>query len=393
MKLLKHFKAPLSLSLIVALMVVCTGCPYESNYPLDGTKVKYDKKLLGYWVNEDETELKISRIDDYTFSYIYNDHDDTQGVGMINGTGYAVANGGSIYIVGKKDEDGKATYFIYKIEKIQADEIEINPLDEDHMGSKKTFSSSKEFNEMVKNSGSLFPSYASTSFVRNNKQNTTYDASKKTNTTTTNKTTTNNTNNTTTTTTAASGSILFSENFDDNKNKWYTNYDFKDSNYIYVSTLINPDNHFYYFANRTVGSYIVPFPYTMPSDYNYSIQLKLLHYNDAYKVDNSPYGLKFAVKDWKNCYNLDITETGYYRISKYKDDVYSVLTPWTKTDVLKPTVYNKVEVRVYSSSCSVFINDKYITSIDNFSSFGPYAGLEVHEKQTIYFDDLIIKKL
>jgi hypothetical protein len=92
----KHFQLKLTIPLLFMVMVLCMGCPYESKFPLDGTKVKYDKNLIGNW-HQGETDLKIIRVDDYKFSYVYDDHDEVNGAGEETGTGYAVTNNGSTY--------------------------------------------------------------------------------------------------------------------------------------------------------------------------------------------------------------------------------------------------------------------------------------------------------
>ena len=74
---------------------------------------------------------------------------------------------------------------------------------------------------------------------------------------------------------------------------------------------------------------------------------------------------------------------------------YSNLVSWTKTSALNQGSLsnNKLEVRVYYTYVDIYINDQYITRVNDFTRFGNYAGLEVYNYQTIYYDDLVIRKL
>jgi len=191
-----------------------------------------------------------------------------------------------------------------------------------------------------------------------------------------------------------SSDVLFREDFQTRDNNWYSNYDFKDSNYIYINTLDNPGNHCYLFRNRrrSGDNYIVPIPYySIPNAY-YSIAIGAQHFDGE---DDYGYGIKFGASDWNNSYSLNITNTGYYRLSKMENGRYSNLVSWTKTSALNQGSLsnNKLEVRVYYTYVDIYINDQYITRVNDFTRFGNYAGLEVYNYQTIYYDDLVIRKL
>lgn len=352
------------------------GCPYESKYAFDGKKIRYDQSLLGNW-HEGKADLKISKVDDYKFSFTYNDHDDSdEGSGEVTGTGYAVSANGSTYLVVEKNTYSSFKFLTYKVMKVSGNRIELIALDEDRMGTTKTFSSGSEFTRFVTSSSSLFPSYASSVFERGIATTTSYT----------------NSNDNAPASTYTSSNVLFSDDFQTNKNGWYSNYVFKDSNYIYIATL-DGDNHYLLFRNRVYkGSYIIPFPYTMATLSGYSIQIRTKHHDG---VEDSGYGFKFAASDWSNSYNLHISANGYYRISKNENSNYSELIAWTKNSSLNTgqNAVNTLEVRVYYNYFDLYINSQYITRVNNFSAFGKYAGLEVFNNQTIDYDDLLIKKL
>jgi hypothetical protein len=370
--------------MLLTVMVLCMGCPYESKFPLDGTKVKYDKNLVGTW-HEGETDLKIIRVDDYRFSYIYDDHDEEDGAGEETGSGYAVTTNGFTYLVAERENDGIKSYAIYKVLSVDANNLVAIPLDEDNIPSSKKFSSSQEFtNYVISNSSTAFvyanknefakgaSSYAAIKTKPSNNNNQTY---------TSNNTYSNSSN----------GTVLFKEDYQTYDNDWYSNYDFKDSNYIYIATLDNPGNHYYLFRNRKASNgFIVPIPYKSIPRSNYSIEINAKHYDG---IDDSGYGIKFAASGWKNCYNFNISANGYYRISKKEDDVYTNIIGWTSSSAINSgSGTNKLEVRVFSNYAEFYINGQYIRRVD-ITPFGSSAGLEVYNNQTVYFDDLFIKSL
>lgn len=378
------FKLQFVIPLLFTVMILCMGCPYESKFPMDGTRIKYDKNLIGSW-HQDKTDLKLIRVDDYRFSYVYDDHDEDYGAGEETGSGYAITNNGATYLVAERDnEDGKS-YAIYKVLSIESENLAVIPLEEDNIPASKKFTSSQDFTNYVINNSSDAFAYADKAEFE--KGASTYVANKtqsNNNTQTYNNTSSYNNN-------SPYGTVLFKEDFQTFDNNWYSNYDFKDSNYIYINTLDNPDNHCYLFRNRKASNgFIVPIPYKSIPMYNYSIEINAKHYDG---IDDSGYGIKFAGSGWDNCYNFNISANGYYRISKKVNDVYSNIVGWTTSSAIN-TGYatNKLEVRMYTTYAEFYINGQYIRRVD-ISPFGSSAGLEVYNNQTVYYDDLYIKSL
>lgn len=387
----QNFKLKLTVPILFMVMIVCIGCPYESKFPLEGTKVKYDKNLVGTW-HQDEIDLKIIRVDDYRFSYVYNDHDEDYGTGEETGTGYAVTNNGATYLVAERENDGTKSFAIYKVLTIEPGNLVMIPLEEDNIPSSKKFSSAQEFTNYVISNNSAAFAYANKSEFAKGASSYTGLKTKPNN----NSNTTNNSNNTYNSNQTYSGNsntsfgtLLFREDFQSRDNNWYSNYDFKDSNYIYIATLDNPSNHYYLFRNRKYKSgFIVPIPYYSIPSSNYSIEINAKHYDG---VENAAYGIKFGASGWKNVYNFSISANGYYSISKRENDVYSDLVPWTTTSaVYTGSATNKLEVRVFSNYTEFYINGQYVRRLD-IRPFGTTAGLEVYNNQTVYFDDLAIR--
>jgi hypothetical protein len=390
MKTLNHFKLKLTVPFLLTVMVLCMGCPYESAYPLEGTRIKYDKDIIGSW-HEGETDVKITRIDDYNFSFVYDDHDEEYGGGKLTGSGYFVTNNGATYVVIERNDLTYNKYVIYKVISIELNSMHVIPLDEDDISSSKTFGSAQEFTRYVLNSKSFFGypnkmeyKRGPSSYIANNNSNNnsnTFDNGNSGAAAVANSAPS-----------SGGGTTLFYEDFQSFKNNWYSNYDFKDSNYIYISTLENPSNHFYLFRNRKYNNgYIVPIPfYSIPSS-NYSIEISTKHHDG---VENSGYGIKFGGSGWQNVYSFNISADGYYRISKKQNGDYSELVPWTTSSALNKgyTALNRLEVRVYSNYSEFYINGQYIRRVD-ITPFGTTAGLEVYNNQTVDFDDLYIKTL
>lgn len=378
------FKLQFVMPLLFTVMILCMGCPYESKFPMDGTRIKYDKNLIGSW-HQGKTDLKLIRVDDYRFSYVYDDHDEDYGAGEETGSGYAITNNGATYLVAERDnEDGKS-YAIYKVLSIESENLAVIPLEEDKIPASKKFTSSQDFTNYVINNSSDAFAYADKAEFE--KGASTYVAGK----TQSNKNTQTYNNASSYNNNSSYGTVLFKEDFQTYDNNWYSNYDFKDSNYIYINTLDNPDNHCYLFRNRKASNgFIVPIPYKSIPMYNYSIEINAKHYDG---IDDSGYGIKFAGSGWDNCYNFNVSANGYYRISKKVNDVYSNIVGWTTSSAIN-TGYatNKLEVRMYTTYAEFYINGQYIRRVD-ISPFGSSAGLEVYNNQTIYYDDLYIKSL
>lgn len=64
-----------SLAALVSVLVLCTGCPYESKYSLTGEPVNYSKDMIGTWYAND-VELEISTIHAVQLKVHYDDHEE-----------------------------------------------------------------------------------------------------------------------------------------------------------------------------------------------------------------------------------------------------------------------------------------------------------------------------
>ena len=351
-------------------MVICTACPYESKYPVSGAKIKYNVNLIGEWRNL-KNDLSISRVDDYNFNYVYDDHDEDYGAGRVSGKGYAVTNNGATYLVIQKAAGSDTKYLTYKLLNAEEESFAVIPLDEDNMQTK-AFNSAEDFNSYLFRSSGNFPEKNKTVYMKalssynilNRGGSKAPEAGK-------------------------TSSILFSDSFIDNMNNWFSNYDFKDSVYAYVTLL--EKNNFYRFENYSQGQYAITLPYTPPTDKNYSISVATTHRSG---VTNYSYGLRFGLSDSYNSYDVRIASNGYYRIVKWADGKSSDLAPWTTSSYINQgTTPNTIEVRLYDGYFEFYLNDHYITRINDYKPFGRLAAFVIDSRQSVEFDDLVIKKL
>lgn len=152
------------------ILIVCTGCPYESKFRLSGDIIEYDKDLIGEW-KKDKVDLKITRIDNKKFKYQFNDNDPEFGIGKFDGEGYVVSKMGKKYVIAelpdaRKDSTGKI-YYTYKIERIKQNSIIVLPLEEENPFDPKTYSSVTEFTDFVTKNATAFRYSTPIEFKRN----------------------------------------------------------------------------------------------------------------------------------------------------------------------------------------------------------------------------------
>ena len=139
-----HGKLTFLLSFIILLL--CTGCPYKSDYPMAGKVLAYDVTFNGSWKNND-AELTISRIDDHNFRFYYNDYDPDFGAGELKGKGYVIDHAPSQFVVLEQATTPKS-YFVYKIVSIRPNTVKLNELDEALVRDRK-FSSTTAFTKFI----------------------------------------------------------------------------------------------------------------------------------------------------------------------------------------------------------------------------------------------------
>jgi len=146
----------------IALLILCTGCPYKATHRLTGNIINYDKDLIGKWKAE-TVEIRISEIDDQKFKYFYSDSDDDLGFDTHSGEGYTITNNGTAYIIAEvlyaatEQEKAQTKYITYRIEKMEKNTVTITPLEEAAaLPYVKTFKTTADFTKFVTTNPAAF---------------------------------------------------------------------------------------------------------------------------------------------------------------------------------------------------------------------------------------------
>lgn len=131
--------------MLLALVVITTGCPYGAEFPLEGKAVPYNLNLVSAW-HGGKKELRITRLTADRFKVYYNSHDEKDGV-ELNGEGYCVNRAGADYIVVR--DQALKKYYVGRIGTIKKNSFSIRMLEDENMDGQ-AFANAKEFNEKVK---------------------------------------------------------------------------------------------------------------------------------------------------------------------------------------------------------------------------------------------------
>jgi hypothetical protein len=104
---------------LLALFFVFTGCPYQSDVPIDAPSVKINPKLLGTWearTNQDES-YKITRKDDFTYSIEKIKKKSKEKESQKYFAYASIVNGSTFLNLWENNGDASAgQYFFYKME-------------------------------------------------------------------------------------------------------------------------------------------------------------------------------------------------------------------------------------------------------------------------------------
>lgn len=143
---IKQTRLHLTFLFSFVILVLCTGCPYESEYPMTGRVVKYDATILGSWKNG-QADLVISRVDDENFRFQYNDYQEDFGAGLVKGKGFIIEKNDSEFAVIEQATTPK-TYMVFKINSIRQNTMKLNTLSDELMEGE-TFSSATAFTRYI----------------------------------------------------------------------------------------------------------------------------------------------------------------------------------------------------------------------------------------------------
>lgn len=92
---------------------------------------------------------------------------------------------------------------------------------------------------------------------------------------------------------------------------------------------------------------------------------------------NSAWGLIFRVLDNQNYYWFRITDTKFYAVSYTKDGQWSDLKAWTRTEAIKSSGVNQLEVIAQGSHFVFLINGQIVSEEDDAHFAQGYIGLAV----------------
>ncbi len=121
MKTFYHLSA---LMLLFAAMILLTGCPVETKYPLEVSgKEKIDFRLIATWSNNKETadvkKVTIRQFDDYTYYVRVDEKGENYFAAETIFIGWLGRVGGKLFLILQPMTEGKAkesAYLLYNIE-------------------------------------------------------------------------------------------------------------------------------------------------------------------------------------------------------------------------------------------------------------------------------------
>ena len=177
---------------------------------------------------------------------------------------------------------------------------------------------------------------------------------------------------------------IFIEDFHGNQNEW----PIVDDEYARTS-IINGTYVFEYKMDES--GYYVYYPAYIDTDKNFEIETTLYQISGH---DDRGYGLRWGMEDDDNYYTFDITDNGYYRVSKTEDGEWYDIVDWTESEHIN--TYggkNTLLLQKAGNLYNFYINGSYMNSIDFQPFFGNEVGYEVWLKQKIAIENLYVRYL
>lgn len=174
---------------------------------------------------------------------------------------------------------------------------------------------------------------------------------------------------------------IFSENFNDNQNKWGI-YNNKKASYIIYNGKYIMD----------IGDSLIydsGVPVNIDTSKNFSITAIAMHTTGT---DTYGFGLYFGAKDISNYYVFAITANGYYRLCKSTPSAYTCVLNWTASAAIKTGSYveNKLQIVKDGNNWKLMINDQVVTTVPSMSFMGNQIGFNTTATQRVEFDDLTV---
>jgi len=174
---------------------------------------------------------------------------------------------------------------------------------------------------------------------------------------------------------------IFSDNFNDNQNKWGI-YNNKKASYIIYNGKYIMD----------IGDSLIydsGIPVNIDTAKNYSISAIAMHTTGS---DTYGFGLYFGASDIGNYYVFAITANGYYRLCKSTPAAYTCVLNWTASTAIKTGSYveNKLQIIKSGATWKLMINDQLVTTVPSMPFMGNQIGFNTTATQRVEFDDLTV---
>ena len=178
--------------------------------------------------------------------------------------------------------------------------------------------------------------------------------------------------------------LMFSlkEEFDDNNGKWLTRDD--------ESVSLSIGNGKYILQNKTKDKGFFTWSnFKVSENKPFTIETTIKHQNSESVF---AYGPIWGLSDLANLYTFNISNSGYYRVGRIKENKWHEYITWTESKhIYKDGKSNKLTIKKIDNKLKFFINDNYVNEIDFESFFDIGFGFSFWNKQTIEIENLIIK--
>ncbi|MBC8527787.1 MAG: hypothetical protein H8D22_13205 [Candidatus Cloacimonetes bacterium] len=182
----------------------------------------------------------------------------------------------------------------------------------------------------------------------------------------------------------AQENVIFEEYFEDNRNEWVET---EDEN---MMTKIQ-NGKFIFEHKREESSYYTWNFIDIDQDKDFIIETTMKHLNG---LDNFGYGLVWGLKDIDNYFSFEISDNGYYRITKTENSDWEALVDWTEPSYVH--TYggtNKLSIKKSGNQLKFYINDNYVNQTPFKRFFGNAIGYVIWKNQAIEIDNLKITEI
>jgi len=174
---------------------------------------------------------------------------------------------------------------------------------------------------------------------------------------------------------------IFSEDFDDNYNEW----PIEDDEYTRTSIA---NGTFIFEHKMDEGGYHVYYPVYIDTDKNFEIEITLSQISGH---DDRGYGLIWGMEDSNNYYTFNITDNGYYRVSKIEYGEWYDIIDWTESEYINTyRGKNTLLLKKVGNLYNFYINGSYVNMIEFQPFFGNDLGFTVWLRQRIAIDNIYV---